>query len=241
VAGAVQRPQQHPVRLIDRFGSEAIIAHPILQAALEKLRAALPDVAGFAVSDQLRILLLSQMNLYLLLIPTMIAVSFSTFSIVDEKLSGSLEALLATPVRTWELLLGKALSGGLPALVVTWICAVIFVLGVIWLGWGELVGPVLNTSWFLSLFLLTPVVTVLSFTLGVIGSSRARDAKGAQNMAMFIILPVMALVGVQVTGLVWFTPLLTVALAVGIGILDLFLLRAAVHLFQRESIVIRWR
>ena len=86
--------------LIDTFGSGAILTNTIFQTALEKLGQALPAVAGLSDRDQLRVLLLSQFNFFLLLIPTMIAISFATFSIVDEKLSGSLEALLATPVRT---------------------------------------------------------------------------------------------------------------------------------------------
>jgi len=227
--------------LIDRFGGEAMVANPIFQTALEKLREVLPLAAGLAVGEQFQVLLLSQFNLYLLLIPTMIAISFATFSIVDEKLSGSLEALLATPVRTWELLLGKALSGAVPALVITWVCAGVFILGVVGLGWGQLVSMVLSSSWFIFLFLVTPAVALLSFMLGVIGSSRARDARSAQNMALVIILPVLGLIAVQVTGLVWFTPLLTLALALGIAVLDVIILRVAVRLFQRESIVVRWR
>lgn len=227
--------------LVDRFGGEAIIANPIFQTALEKLRLAIPSVAGFAAGDQLRVLLLSQLNFYLLLIPTMIAVSFATFSIVDEKLSGSLEALLATPVRTWELLLGKALSGALPALVITWLCGGIFIGGVIGLGWERLVSLLINPAWFISLFLLTPAVAILSFLLGIIGSSRARDAKSAQNMILFVVLPVLLLVGIQVTGLVWFTPLLTLAVALGLSFVDVLVLRVAVGLFQRESIVVKWR
>ena len=227
--------------LIDRFGGEAMVANPIFQTALEKLREVLPLAAGLAVGEQFQVLLLSQFNLYLLLIPTMIAISFATFSIVDEKLSGSLEALLATPVRTWELLLGKALSGAVPALVITWVCAGVFILGVVGLGWGQLVDLVLTSSWFIFLFLVTPAVALLSFMLGVIGSSRARDARSAQNMALIIILPVLVLIGVQVTGLVWFTPILTLALALGIGVVDIIVLRVAVRLFQRESIVVKWQ
>lgn len=227
--------------LIDYFGSEAIIANPIFQAALGKLGEALPLAAGLPVREQLQVLLLSQFNFYLLLIPTMIAISFATFSIVDEKLSGSLEALLATPVRTWELLLGKALSGAVPALVVTWVCAGIFILGVIGLGWGQLVKLVLNPSWFISLFLLTPVVALLSFMLGIVGSSRAKDARSAQNLVLFIIFPVFALIAVQVTGQVWFTPVLTLILALGLGLVDVLVLRVAVGLFQRESIVVKWQ
>ena len=226
--------------LIDRFGGEAMVANPIFQTALEKLREVLPLAAGLAVGEQFQVLLLSQFNLYLLLIPTMIAISFATFSIVDEKLSGSLEALLATPVRTWELLLGKALSGAVPALVITWVCAGVFILGVVGLGWGQLVDLVLTSSWFIFLFLVTPAVALLSFMLGVIGSSRARDARSAQNMALVIILPVLVLIGVQVTGLVWFTPLLTLILALGISLVDILVLRVAVGLFQRESIAVKW-
>ena len=77
--------------------------------------------------------------------------------------------------------------------------------------------------------------------LGVSGSSRARDARSAQNMALVIILPVLVLIGVQVTWLIWFTPLLTLILALGIAVLDVAILRVAVGLFQRESIVVKWR
>ena len=213
------------------FGGDNIVANPVFQTAMEKLRLASPVTAGLDSKEQFQVLLLSQFSFFLLLIPTMIAISFSTFSIVEEKLSRSLEALLATPVRTWELLLGKALAGALPALVVTWVCGGVFLLIVRGIGWGHLTSPVVNSTWFLSLFLLTPAVAVLSFLLGVIGSSWARDAKSAQNMALVVVFPVLALIGVQVSGIVWFTPVLTLALALGIGVVDVIILRIAVQLF----------
>ena len=186
-------------------------------------------------------LLLSQFNLFLLLIPTMIAISVATFSIVDEKLSGSLEALLATPVKTWELLLGKALAGAIPAVVMTWISAGVFLLVVSGLGWGALSGFVVTVGWFLTLFLLTPAVAILSFMLGVTGSSRAKDARSAQNTVLVIVFPVLALIGIQITGILWFTPLLILVLALAIIVADFISLRAAVRLFRRESIVVQWR
>jgi len=211
--------------LIVHFGGEGIITNTFFTASLEKLRDALPSVSGLPDMEQFQVLLLSQFNMYLLLIPTMIAISFATFSIVEEKMSRSLEPLLATPVRTWELLLGKALSGALPALFITWVCA----------------GILLTPSWFLSLCLLTPGVALLSFLLGIIGSSRAKDAKSAQNIVVFVVFPILALVGVQVIGLVWFTPLLTLVLALVIVVVDLLVLRVATNLFQRESIVVSWQ
>lgn len=227
--------------LASSFAGGSMLSTQVFQTALQKLVEAIPGVAQLPDNEQLLVLLLNQFNFFLLLIPTMIAVSVATFSIVDEKLSGSLEALLATPVKTWELLLGKALAGAIPALVMTWISAGVFLLVVSGLGWGDLNGFVVTAGWFLTLFLLTPAVAILSFMLGVTGSSRAKDPRGAQNTALLIIFPVLALIGIQITGIVWFTPLLSLLLALAIGIAAFITLRAAVRLFRRESIVVQWR
>ncbi len=229
------------IKLISEFGSGPMLSSPLFQTALERLRQAVPGISGLSVIEQLQVLLLSQSGFFLLLIATMIAINFAAFSIVEEKLTRSLEALLATPVRTWELLLGKIVAGAVPAVTVAWLCAGVFLLIATALGWGNLVVFVLTPSWFLNLFLLTPTIALLSFTLGVIGSSRAQDVKSAQNIALAIVFPVFALIGVQVTGLVWFTPLLTLALTLGLVLVDILMLRVAVHLFQRESIVVQWR
>ena len=224
-----------------RFAGESMLTTQVFQTALQKLIEAMPGVTQLPSNEQLLVLLLSQFTLFLLLIPTMIAISVATFSIVDEKLSGSLEALLATPVKTSELLLGKALAGAIPAIVVTWLSGGVFLLVVSGLGWGDLSGFVVTAGWFLTLFLLTPAVAILSFMLGVTGSSRAKDARGAQTIVLIIILPVLALIGLQITGILWFTPSLILVLALAIGIADFISLRAAVRLFRRESIVVQWR
>jgi ABC-2 type transport system permease protein len=229
------------VWLAVNFAGDKAMEAAVFQNAMEKLTSALPQVAGLSSLEQFRVLLLNQFTFFLLLIPAMISINTVTFSIIDEKLSGSLEALLATPVRTWELLLGKALAGAIPALLVTWICAGAFLIAVTAMGWGKMVGVVVNPVWFLSLFLLTPAVTVLSFLLGVIGSARAKDSKSAQNSVMFIILPLFALIAVQVTGVVWFDTVTTLLLGLALFAIDYVVLKAAVRLFQRESIVVKWR
>jgi len=223
------------------FAGETALNAQIFQNALANLQRATPAVADLSAGEQFQVLLLSQFAFFMLLIPLMISVSVATFSIVDEKLSGSLEALLATPVKTWELLLGKALAGVIPSLIVTWICSGIFLLVVQAMGWGNLLGMVLTPVWFISLFLFTPAVTMLSFLLGVIGSSKAKDAKGAQNLVVLVVVPVLVLIAIQITGIIWFTTLSALALALGLFAMDLVVLRIAVKLFQRESIIVAWR
>jgi ABC-2 type transport system permease protein len=227
--------------LASTFAGQQALSVAVFQNALANLQRAVPEAALLSGGEQFQLLLLSQFSFYLLLIPVMISISVATFSIVDEKLSGSLEALLATPVKTWELLLGKALAGAIPALLVTWICAAIFLLVVMALGWGQLLARVTTPVWFISLFLFTPGVTVLSFLLGVIGSAKAKDAKSAQNLVILVILPVIALIGLQITGLVWFSTLSALILGLGILLADILVLQIAERLFQRESIVVRWR
>jgi len=227
--------------LISKIGGTAIATNPFFQGALEKLVAGIPAAAALPVLDHVKLLLLAQLNFFILLIPTMIAVYSASYGIVEEKLSHSLEPLLATPVRTWELMLGKALAGAIPALLMTWICAGIALLVVTAVGWAYLLPYVVNISWFLNLFLITPGIAILSFLLGIIGSARAKDFRSAQNLVLFIIFPVFALIAVQITGVVWFTPLLTFALGLVIGLIDIIVLKIAVGLFQRESIVIKWR
>jgi len=229
------------VWLAVNFTGESALNISIFKNALTNLQRATPEVTLLSGSEQFQVLLLSQFSFFMLLIPIMISISVATFSIVDEKLSGSLEALLATPVKTWELLMGKALAGAIPSLLVTWICSGIFLLVVQGMGWGYLLEMVTTPVWFISLFLFTPAVTVLSFLLGVIGSSKAKDAKSAQNLVIVIVLPVLALIAVQITGLIWFTTLSALLLVLGIALADLMVLRISVKLFQRESIVVRWR
>lgn len=229
------------VWLAVNFAGDRALDIGIFQNAMTRLQVATPGVADLSGVEPFLVLMLSQFTIFLLLIPVMIAMNTVTFSIVDEKLSGSLEALLATPVRTWELLLGKALAGAIPSLLMTWLVAGVFLLVISLMGWGHLVNMILTPVWFLGLFLLTPAITALSFLLGIIGSSRAKDAKSAQNIVLVIIFPLLGLIAIQVTGVAWLNALSMLAMAVFLIMVDFIVLRIAVRLFQRESIVVKWR
>jgi len=229
------------IYLVVKFAGEGLLTSTMFQTAIEKLETILPSIIELPAMDKLQVLLFSQLHIYLLLIPVMIAITFATFSIIEEKQSGSLEPLLATPIRTDELFVGKALAGSIPALAMTWVCAGLSLIGVAYLGTAHVLSAVVTPSWFISVFLLVPAVTVLSFLLGVIISSRANNPRNAQNISILIILPVFALIAVQVIGVLMLTPLLFFITAVLVGAVDLAVLRIGVRLFQRESIIVQWR
>ena len=127
------------------------------------------------------------------------------FSIVEEKQTRTLEPLLATPVRTWKLLLTKVLAGTIPAMGMALVSAGFALLGVVIIGSGSLLVFLLTPYWLVSLLLVTPLVTFLSFLLGIIGSSRATDPRSAQVWALPMVLPLLAWVAVQVLGYWFFT------------------------------------
>lgn len=226
---------------------DEITSNAMINNAMANLQTMISqDVISISLAERFQLLLVSQFPYYLLLIPTMIAINFATFSIVEEKQTGTLEPLLATPVKTWELLLGKALSGAIPAIIMSWICSVIFFIGINFsvsklVAQACLQSPMLLYLWLISLFLLVPSISVLSFMLGVISSSRINDAKNAQSISIVIIIPVFALIAIQVSGIIAFTPLVLLFFGLGLCLLDMLVLRLAVKLFRRESIITDWK
>ena len=229
------------IYLAMRFAGAQALIKTILGKGMENWLAAFPALQELPLIERFQVFFFSQFPFYLLLIPALIAMSLATFSIIEEKQTRTLEPLLATPVRTWELLLGKSLAGAILALLMSWFCAGIFLIATMWMGSANLLESVWNAQWLISLFLLVPLVSLLSFLLGLIASSEAHDAKSAQNIALVIVLPVLAIIGVQLTGFLVFTPVRLLIVSVAMGMVNLLVLRVAVRLFQRESIVVAWR
>lgn len=229
------------IYVVIMFASADSLNSTLLQNGLNLLQSSIPSLSSLSTIDQFQVLFYSQFPIYILLIPVLISIMFATFSIIEEKQYGALEPLLATPVRTWELLLGKATAGAVPALIMTWICALVFLIGVNWIGSPDILSYVLSPAWWISLFLFVPLVTILSFMLGVIASSRTKDPKSAQNMGIILVIPVLLLIGMQVSGFIALNTFNMLIMAIIIAIFNLVILKAAVYLFQRESIVIKWK
>jgi ABC-2 type transport system permease protein len=175
-------------------------------------------------------------------IPLVVPVTIATYSIIGEKQQRSLEPLLATPIRTWELLLAKALSAAIPGILSTWWCYAAFVLAARFFA-SPLVYNylILSPAWILAIVLLAPLFTICAVGLGIIISSRVRDPSSAQQLGSLLILPVIGLLVAQVSGLVQIGLTLILQIAVGICLLDIFLLVIAVRLFRREEILTVWQ
>ena len=88
---------------------------------------------------------------------------------------------------------------------------------------------------------LAPLLTVLAVSIGIIVSSRVNDPRAAEQLGSLVILPFMALFLGTLSGIIllntttfWITSAL-------IALLDIGLVYVGVKLFQRETILTRWK
>jgi ABC-2 type transport system permease protein len=201
-----------------------------------------PALAGLTEQQLFQAIMLSAMQTLFLVIPLMIPLIIAVYSIIGEKQTRTLEALLATPITTGELLAGKCLAAVVPGVLSAWVSYALFILAALpFVPPATLSSILLRPAWLLSLGLLAPGMAGLAVVAGLMVSSRATDAQAAQQVAGLIILPVVGLMLGQFAGVVQLSPLLVLVAAVVLFAVDAGLLALAVRLFQRETILTRWK
>lgn len=115
----------------------------------------------------------------------MTTVNLTSFSIVRERERGTIEQLIVTPIRNWELVVAKIT----PYVIVSMANVVIILLiGTLWFG-----VPIRGSL--LLLFTLTGLYLLPNLGLGLLISTFANTQQQAQMMVMPIMLPSMMLSG----------------------------------------------
>lgn len=178
---------------------------------------------------------------FFLPVPAVLPMTIAAYSVVGEKERRSLEPLLATPVRTPELLLGKSLSAIIPATFLCWFSFGVLIL----LLWALLPTLVLFRIdlflWLAAIALWTPLLAFLNTMVGMAISARARDARSAQQYGSLLALPVVGIVIGIALGFFDMTWGLLLGGVVVLLILCGVAFRVALGLFQRETILTRWK
>jgi ABC-2 type transport system permease protein len=184
----------------------------------------------------------SQFMLMFLLMPLAIPITIASYSIIGEKTRRTLEPLLATPITTAELLAGKALAAVLPAVVVTWLAYGAFIGGSAILEVGKSVMQrLVDPLWLTAVVVVGPLLALAAVSVAVMVSSRANDPRVAEQLSMLVILPLLGLFFAQIAGLVLIDQTLVLWMTAALVLIDAGLLAFAVQLFQRETILTRWK
>jgi ABC-2 type transport system permease protein len=186
--------------------------------------------------------IVSEFMIMFMIIPLFIPVNIAAYSIVGEKTTHSLEPLLATPISTGELLTGKNLASVIPAIIATWVGFAIFAIGsLIITGGGALAAALLDPMWLIAIFLAGPLMAVLSVNFSIMVSSRVNDPRVAEQLSAVVILPVLAIFFGQIAGLFILNSTLILILCLVLLLVDILMIYLAIRLFQRETILTRWR
>ena len=225
-----------PIILAGAVGERTLPADLARQILSQK-----PEWASFTPSELAGAFAVQQFLVFFLLMPAYIPLSIATFSIIGEKQARSLEPVLAAPIRTVELLAGKAIAALVPGVLAGWVTYVTFVILASVVYGRALFGVVTDGSWLTGVFLLGPAVGLSSVVAGVIVSARVSDPRVAQQIGGVVIVPVVGLVLVQATGTVLVGPVGYVLLTLVVLVVSLVGLRIGVRLFDREAILTRWR
>jgi ABC-2 type transport system permease protein len=197
---------------------------------------------SIAPGECFQIFMVNQFMVLFMMMPLIIPIAIAAYSIVGEKATRSLEPLLATPITTVELLTGKSLAAALPAILATWGSFAIFLIAAPLVGASPAVfANLLSPVWLLAIVVAGPLMAIVAVNFALIVSSRVSDPRVAEQVSAVIIVPLLGLVFGQIAGVIILN-VQFMLIAVGVLVLvDVGLIYLGARLFQRETILTKWK
>ncbi|HEY8112257.1 MAG TPA: ABC transporter permease subunit [Actinomycetes bacterium] len=150
---------------------------------------------------------------YMLAIPVLVPAVLASYAVVGERVQGTLEPVLTTPVRPEELLLGKAMAAFVPSVFVAYAVFALFVAIVEFFARAAVASAVIQGPDLLAQLLFTPLLASWSIWVGIAISARSSDPRTATQISVLMSLPTVA-----VTTLIALNVIpATLGIAVGFG------------------------
>jgi len=177
----------------------------------------------------------------LVLIPVTSSMSLAAYSVVGEKQARTLEPLLVTPITTFELLGAKVLGAFLPSIALTAVSYIVYVLMTVIFARPGVAGILLGARSIATVFVLGPLAALAALQMAVCVSSRVNDARTAQQIGVLVILPIPGLLVGQLLGALTLSVPVIASIALGLLAINAGLIWLAITLFDRETILTRWK
>jgi ABC-2 type transport system permease protein len=196
------------------------------------------DLSGEA---RVQLFLFQQFLLLFMIIPITGAMALAAHSVVGEKQGRTLEPLLATPITTLELLVAKVLGALLPTLAIAMAGLVLYFGGVIALGEPGVARAMANARTAVLVAVVGPAAALVALQAAIVISSRVNDPRTAQQFGVLIIIPLSGLIVAQFLGTVWLSPWALALVGAGLFAVWALLTIVSVVLFDRETVLTRWR
>jgi len=159
-----------------------------------------------------------------------LVIALETF--VGEKERGSIEPLLNTPLKDWQLYAGKLLAAIVPSLFGSFLGMSIYLIG---LALQSVPLPEFELT--ILILLLTMVQAVVMVSGAVVVSSQATSVRAANLLSSFIIIPVALLIQGESILMFWGTYSTLWWSVFGLSVLSILLVRVGLAHFNREELL----
>ena len=203
--------------------------------------AVIPELAGLRGDALVQAFLFHQFSLLLLLVPVVGAMALASHAVVGEKQAKALEPLLATPLNTVELLAAKTLTPFVFAAAMLAVTVMLYIGGIAVMAEPGVWRTMLGTRTVVLFGVLGPLVTLSALQMAVIVSSRANDARSAQQLSSLMVLPITAVFVAQMVGVTVMGPLAMWRGVAGCAVFNVILLWVGAKVFRRDTILTRWK
>ena len=213
---------------------------PDAASDFQKILDMLPADNG-ARSQQQRIfglILNNIMPVFFLMIPIMASSVMAASSFVGEKEKHTLETLLYSPLSLKQMFQAKILAGFSVGMMVSYIsfAAMMLVLELeVFLLTGKAILP--SSSWLAIMLLIAPAISIIAIAVTVRSSAKAQTIEEAQQRAVFLVFPILALLIGQFTGILLISAGLLWGVGAVLAALDVLLMRGAAGSFTYEKLL----
>lgn len=175
--------------------------------------------------------------LYLLGIPVLVPAVAAAASVVTERIQGTLEPVLTTPIRREEFLLAKALAPLVPSVAVSYLVYGLFVALIELFAHPGVAPALLHGPEVLAQVLFTPFLAAWSIWVGIAISTLSSDIRAAQQLSVLGSLPLVVVTTLFALNVIHVTHVLTIALGIVLLVADRLGWRVVSALFDRERLI----
>lgn len=166
------------------------------------------------------------------LFPTTMSLVVALESFVGEKERGTVEPLLNTPLKDWQIYIGKFLATILLPQAASYTGMIVYLAAM------RIGGMQPPSGWLvIQLFALVTILSVLMVGMAVVVSSQTTSIRAANLLASFIILPAALLIQLESLIIFWGDSLLLSLSLFGLLLLAVLIIRVGMAHFRREELI----
>lgn len=164
--------------------------------------------------------------------PISVSLVMALETFVGERERGSIEPLLNTPLKDWQLYLGKLLAATFPPLLASFFGMGVYAAGLVLQG-----IPLPEFNILMQVLILTAVQAVMMVSGAVVVSSQTTSVRAANLLSSFIVIPTAFLIQGESVMMFWGTNDTLWYAVIGVLVLAVLLVRVGLANFQREELL----